>query len=133
MTVLADTAPIAGEPLVRQYATSLVAKSGGPTAAGVLLLRAQPVWDGPDAITVRDDYRDIRVHVRPCVSALAVRDAMQQRAEGEYLVVLTDRSDADLGLGILSRCYDQRVVTPSCGRRSRRHSVLARSTACLPA
>lgn len=113
MTVLADTAPIAGEPLVRQYATSLVAKSGGPTASGVLLLRAQPVWDGPDAITVRDGYRDVRVLVRPCVSALAVRDAMLQRAEGEYLVVLTDRSDADLGLGILSRCYDQRVVTPS--------------------
>lgn len=113
MTVAADTVPIAGEPLVRQYATSLVAKAGGPTAASVLLLRAQPVWDGPDVITVRDDYRDVSVRVRACVSALAVRDAMMQRADGEYLVVLTDRSDADLGLGILSRCYDQRVVTPS--------------------
>lgn len=113
VTITTDTAPIAGEPLVRQYAASLVAKSHGPTASGVLLLRAQPIWDGPDAISVRHDDRDIRVHVRPCMSALAVRDAMLQRAEGEYLVILTDRSDADLGLGILSRCYDQRVVTPS--------------------
>lgn len=113
MTVVAETVPVAGEPLVRQYATSLVAKAGGPTAASVLVLRAQPVWDGPDVISVRDDYRDVPVRVRACVSALAVRDAMMQRADGEYLVVLTDRSDADLGLGILSRCYDQRVVTPS--------------------
>lgn len=113
MTVATEAVPVAGEPLVRQYATSLVAKAGGPTAASVLLLRAQPVWDGPDVITVRDDYRDVPVRVRACISALAVRDAMMQRADGEYLVVLTDRSDADLGLGILSRCYDQRVVTPS--------------------
>ena len=111
---IADAIPVVGEPLVRQYASSLVAKGGTATAASTLLLRAQPTWLGPDDFMVRDDTgTEVRVLVRACVSALAVRDAMGQRQDGEYLVVLTDRPDADLGLGILSRCYDQRVVTPS--------------------
>ena len=114
VTVLVDAAPVAGEPLVRQYAKSLVAKAGKGSAASVLLLRAQPVWDGPPQIAVPiETGGDARVLVRPCMSSLAVRDAMLQRGDGEYLVVLTDRSDADLGLGILARVFDQRVVTPS--------------------
>ena len=114
MTVVADAAPVAGEALVRQYAKSLVAKAGKGSASSVLVLRAQPVWDGPAEMGVTlESGGDARVLVRPCVSALAVRDAMLQRGEGDYLVVLTDRSDADLGLGILARVFDQRVVTPS--------------------
>jgi hypothetical protein len=113
MTEGVDTIPMVSEPLVRQYANSLVAKSGRSSGSPVLLLRALPVWDGPEAIELRLDGRVARVLVRPCVSTLAVRDAMTQRGDAEYLLVLTDCNDADLGLGILSRCFDQRVVTPS--------------------
>jgi hypothetical protein len=35
------------------------------------------------------------------------------RERDDLLIVLTEQTDADLGLGILARCYDQRVVTPS--------------------
>lgn len=114
MTVTTDAIPLVGEPLVRQYAASLVAKSGTSTAATTLILRAQPRWDGPSTLAVPvAGSEPATVLVRPGVSSLAVRDAMHERAPGQFLVVLTDRSDADLGLGILSRCYDQRVVMPS--------------------
>ena len=98
MTVLADTsAPAAKEPLVRQYASTLVSKSGTASEARVLLLRAQPSWDGPEALTVRGPGdAEVRVLVRTGVSTLAVREAIQERAGDEYLIVLTDRSDADL-------------------------------------
>ena len=99
--------------LVIQYAKSLVGKSHGPTAAKTLILAAQPIWDGPDTLTLPSTNGEAVVGIRPCVSTLAVREAMRERNDEQYLVVLTDRSDSDLGLGILSRCYDQRVVTPT--------------------
>ena len=113
MTTLAEAGvPVAKEALVRQYASTLVLKSGPPSEARVLLLRAQPSWDGPDSLTVPGpDSGPTRVLVRTGVSALAVREAMGSRPPDDYLIVLTDRSDADLGLGIRAHCYDQRVVT----------------------
>lgn len=107
----ASVTTILPEPLVQQYARSLVGKARA-SAARTLILRAQPVWDGPSAFTVADQQRSVAVHVRACVSPLAVRDAMRS-AGADHLLIITDQSDADLGLGILSRCYDQRVVTPS--------------------
>lgn len=104
-----DAVPSLGLPVLRQYAASLVGKGQRSSAAPVLLLRSAPRWDGPDAIEVGDS----RVQIRPGVSALAIRDVMRERPEDAYLIVLTDRSEADLGLGILSRCFDQRVVEPS--------------------
>ena len=113
MTVLADTgAPLAKEPLVRQYASTLVSKAGTASEARVLLLRAQPSWDGPETLTVRGrNETDVPVKVRTGVSALAVREAIQSRTGDEFLIVLTDRSDADLGLGIRAHCFNQRVET----------------------
>ncbi|MBU6244327.1 MAG: BREX-2 system phosphatase PglZ [Actinomycetales bacterium] len=107
----AGATTILPEALVQQYARSLVGKAGS-SAARTLILRARPVWDGLDELTVVDQDRSITVHVRACVSPLAVRDAMRT-AGSEHLLVITDQSDADLGLGILSHCYDQRVITPS--------------------
>ena len=104
--------PVAREPLVRQYASTLVSKFGRASEARVLLLRAQPTWDGPETLTVPGPGdRQTRVLVRTGVSALAVREAIGARPSDDYLIVLTDRSDADLGLGIRAHCFDQRVVT----------------------
>ena len=65
---------------------------------GVLGVRARPVWTGPD--TFEHDGRPVRVVA--CPSALAVREALRERAVDRWLVVLTDRDDQDLGLGILA-------------------------------
>ena len=110
-TATTGVTAILPEPLVQQYARSLVGKSRA-SAARTLILRARPIWDGPDVLAVADQDRSIAVHVRACVSPLAVRDAMRS-AGSDHLLVITDQTDADLGLGILSHCYDQRVITPS--------------------
>jgi hypothetical protein len=52
------------------------------------------------------------VRIEPCVSALAVREALLSRASGEWLIVLTDRSDEDLGTGVLSHLIGHRLRTP---------------------
>jgi hypothetical protein len=52
------------------------------------------------------------VRVVPCVSALAVREALLERVPGHWLVVLTDRPEDDLGAGILSHLVGHRLRTP---------------------
>lgn len=42
---------------------------------GVLGVRAQPRWDGPDTFT----HDDVPVRVVPCISALAAREAILDR------------------------------------------------------
>lgn len=115
MTTSTDAVPALVEPVVRQYARSLVAKVGKASAAPVLILRAQPTWNGPEVIDVAalGESAEVRVHIKPCVSSLAIREAIHSLPQGDYLVVLSDRTDSDLDLGILSYCFDQRVVTPS--------------------
>lgn len=52
------------------------------------------------------------VHVLPCVSSLAIRQALRERAPGEWLVILTDRPEEDLGAGILGHFANQRLQAP---------------------
>jgi hypothetical protein len=77
-------------------------------ACGVLGVRARPEWPGTPTFS----HADIPVRVVPCVSALAVREALMRRVRGEWLVVLTDRPDEDLGAGVLSHLIWQRLRTP---------------------
>src|SRR5712671_3335587 len=77
--------------------------------SGVLGVRARPEeWAGPEEFT----HVDVPVRVVPCVSALAVREALLGRAGGQWLVVLTDRPDDDLGAGVLSHLLWHRLRTP---------------------
>jgi len=73
---------------------------------GVLGVRARPEWAGPATFT----HDSTTVRVVPCVSALAVREALLERDPDGWLVVLTDRDD--LGDGILSRLVWHRLRTP---------------------
>ncbi len=57
-------------------------------------------------------HGDVPVRVVPCVSALAVREALLDRERGQWLVVLTDRADDDLGAGVLSHLVWNRLRTP---------------------
>lgn len=47
----------------------------------------------------------------PCVSTLAAREALRQRVDGEWLVLLTNRSEDDLGVGICAHLLGMRVRT----------------------
>ena len=94
MTVAVSSYPQATLPVVR----SLLAKASreGKQRSGVLGVRARPTWTGPTEFA----YADFKVRLVPCPSALAVRDALRARAEGLWLVILTDRDEDDLGVGI---------------------------------
>ena len=78
-------------------------------SSGVLGVRAQPEWP-PEAAEFK--HADVPVRVVPCVSALAVREALLERASGHWLIVLTDRPDDDLGAGVLSHLVWHRLRTP---------------------
>src|SRR5450756_989638 len=75
---------------------------------GVLGVRATPEWLGTRTFT----HGKMPVRIQPCVSALAVREALLSRTVGEWLIVLTDRSDEDLGTGVLSHLIGHRLRTP---------------------
>lgn len=75
---------------------------------GVLGVRAAPEWPGARTFT----HGKMPVRIEPCVSALAVREALLSRESGEWLIVLTDRSDEDLGTGVLSHLIGHRLRTP---------------------
>ena len=76
--------------------------------SGVLGVRARPEWPGTPTFT----HADVPVRVVPCVSALAVREALLARVHDQWLVVLTDRPDDDLGAGVLSHLVWHRLRTP---------------------
>jgi len=76
---------------------------------GVLGVRAKPYWP---AETRTFTHHQVRVRIEPCVSALAVREALLSRRRDEWLIVLTDRTDEDLGAGVLSHFVGHRLRTP---------------------
>ena len=76
--------------------------------SGVLGIRTRPVWTGSSTFT----HDETPVTVVPCVSTLAVREALLDRRPNEWLVVLTDRSESDLGAGVLSHLAHHRLRTP---------------------
>lgn len=92
----------ASEALVREKARRLVAAG----RSRLLLLRATPRWSGPDVITTVDGAR---VLVRPAVSQLAALDAITGAGPDDYLILLTDRTDHELGDAVLVRAERQRV------------------------
>ena len=76
--------------------------------AGVIGLIARP-----DRATDQDVTHDGQlVRVRAAESALAVREALLEHVEGDWMVVLTDRTDDDLGAGVLAHFVWQRLRRP---------------------
>ncbi|MBV9603130.1 MAG: hypothetical protein JOZ87_40685, partial [Chloroflexi bacterium] len=106
MTSVAAAAPQATLPVVR----SLLGKASrdGQLRSGVLGIRARPHWPGPTEFT----QGDFQVRVVACPSALAVREALRDRHDGLWLVVLTDRDESDLGLGITSHFHGLTLRNP---------------------
>jgi hypothetical protein len=75
---------------------------------GVMGVRAKPEWT--DAAEFEHNGLGVRVVV--CPSALAVREALVDRSQDRWLVVLTDRDEKDLGLGITAHLTWQRLRRP---------------------
>ncbi|MFI9210168.1 BREX-2 system phosphatase PglZ [Streptomyces sp. NPDC053253] len=95
---------------VRQY---LAARSRlGDGTVRVLLLRADPVWDGP---SVQQTAGGLRARVAVGPSVLAVHEQILGHLDAvtppdvKVLVVLTDREDTDLDPGLLARVYGGRI------------------------
>src|ERR1700754_4841580 len=76
--------------------------------SGVLGVRARPEWAGADTFT----HEGVAVRIVPCVSALAVREALLERVPDAWTVVLTDRAEEDLGAGVLSHLLGHRLRIP---------------------
>lgn len=98
------TVPAVSPGLVAERARALVSRG----RERVLLLRAAPQWAGPASLTV-DGHT---VHVRPGPSQLAVLSACVDLPEGEFLVVLTDRPERELGDAVLVRAAGRTVERP---------------------
>lgn len=93
--------PQASEALVTERARRLLATGG----RRVLVLRARPTWAGRDPLVV--DGATVRV--RPAPSQLAALDEIAQLGDDDYLVLLTDRNETDLGDAVLVRAERQRI------------------------
>lgn len=76
-----------------------------PHAPRALLIRAQPVWNGPSPLSIDGAV----VHIRPGISQFAILDAFLDLPEDELLVVLTDRTEQDLGDAVLLRAHGGKV------------------------
>ncbi|NMR20262.1 BREX-2 system phosphatase PglZ [Cellulomonas fimi] len=98
---MTDRVPQASVALVTERAKKLVADGG----AKVLVLRARPRWTGPPEITVGT----ARVLVRPAVSQLAALDAISERKPDDFLVLLSDRTEQEIGDAVLVRAERHRV------------------------
>lgn len=103
--VIARSTSASLRPVLRELIDEARGKGYGPGALGVRI-----TLDGHGSYTFTHDQMPVRVE--PCVSALAVREALLSRVDGEWLFVLTDRTDADLGTGVLSHLIGHRVRNP---------------------
>lgn len=70
-----------------------------------MLVRARPVWEGPAQVAV--GQRTATLVAAPTV--LAVRAAIAEHRSDDLLVVLTDRTEQELGLDVLARVSRQHV------------------------
>jgi hypothetical protein len=74
-----------------------------------IAVRAEPVWTGPAVLD-----GPTMVHVVPCGSPLAVREALaihERAVHDEVLVMLTSCSDGELGPDVVARLAKGRVVS----------------------
>ena len=102
-TVAGLRVPAVSQMLLRQRAATLVARGD----ARVEVLRALPQRPGQESFEVPGG----RVHVCEGISQLAILDAYDRLADDEFLMVLTDRSEQDLGDSVLLRASRRAIMT----------------------
>jgi hypothetical protein len=95
----------ASVPVLRALLDEARRKQYPPSVLGV---HASTDWSGPRTFT----HQSVSVRVESCESALAVRESVLSHEPGQWTVVLTDRTDEDLGSGLLSHLVGFRLRTP---------------------
>ncbi|MEU4394369.1 BREX-2 system phosphatase PglZ [Kribbella sp. NPDC023855] len=103
------TATVAATPVSPSMVLAIVDEARDKDySTGVIGLRGVP-----DRAVIADLQHDGRVvRVRPAESALAVREVLTEHREGDWMVVITDRADDDLGAGVLAHFIWQRLRSP---------------------
>ncbi|WP_244516527.1 BREX-2 system phosphatase PglZ [Rhodococcoides kroppenstedtii] len=72
---------------------------------GVIAVSAAPEWEGDTDLTI-DGYS---VRVRTAPSVLAIRDALIDRSHVDWVVILTDRTSAEIPVGVLEHLVAGRL------------------------
>lgn len=85
--------PIADRAGIRALVRQLKAKE---YARGAIAVAARPEWSGDPTLTV--DGQSVRVRTAP--SVLAIRDALLDRREVDWVVILTDRPATEIPVGV---------------------------------
>lgn len=106
-----DPAPVTARELTEPVLRALVAEVAEDGAqARVVAVAAPPTWEGDPVV----DTDHGKVRVVPCVSPLAVREALVEYGGGdELLVLLTDHDEHVLGDEVRARLWQRRIVRPS--------------------
>jgi len=73
----------------------------------VMAVRAEPSWPHDPTVTLPDGRR---ARIVPCRSPLAIWEHLAAGHTDEILILLTDIPESDLGDGIRSRLFRQRVI-----------------------
>jgi hypothetical protein len=96
-------APIATESVLREHLAPWLAKSR--RGARAIVLRAQPTWSGPEVLQI--DGRPVRIVEG--ISGLAALDAIRSAADNEFIAILTDLAETELGSAVMLDAYPQEV------------------------
>lgn len=98
-------------PVIRAMIGDADRHAYGPShrdASAVVGIFGDPASVEPTMIS----HRGTPVSIVPCVSALAVREALLERDPTGWLVIVTNRPEDDLGAGILAHLSGHKLRTP---------------------
>ena len=98
------TAPVASESALREHLERWLRASR--TRSHAILVRAQPIWSGAPTIKVGEST----VRIVEGVSGLAAFDAIRSTSPADFVAVLTDLSETQLGTAVLLQTDGQRVT-----------------------
>ncbi|MCA0156406.1 BREX-2 system phosphatase PglZ [Tsukamurella sp. M9C] len=90
---MTSSLPIADRAGIRALVRQLKAKE---YARGAIAVAARPEWSGDPTLTLDGQ----RVRVRTAPSVLAIRDALLDRYEVDWVVILTDRPATEIPVGV---------------------------------
>lgn len=96
---------------IRAEIDQVTAKGHGQAAGEprVLGLRGKPDPTLASTFTHVVARERVTVNVVPCISALSAREALVDHEAGDWLVLVTDRDESDLGAGIVGHLIGQRL------------------------
>ncbi|QSB05149.1 BREX-2 system phosphatase PglZ [Natronoglycomyces albus] len=105
---MSGAVPAASRGIVEAIVREIGCRANGPST---VLLHADPVWDGPDSITVGTNGNSLTVTVRPAKTVLAVLDLIDRHDGNGLLVVPTDMTENELGTSLRAQIAGHKVTS----------------------